>query len=179
VSSATQAARDTLADICQLAQRLLPPPDTTPLDVLPPNAGALAANVGSIMGADLDMPRLGYGSYFQQEPLFPVANSMEICSADALNVAFQLTCSSLSLGFSHGNSPALHNLHAGNWFRGAAVVLAATLRGALLSEDVRHQGSFPASEHDTFHVHDTIPYPASWLHLIGELASQLSNEIMA
>src|SRR6266702_7064178 len=64
------------------------------------------------------------------------------------------------------------------WFRAAAATLAAVLRGALSSEDVRHLGGRPVFPClDNFQVDESVPCPDSRLELVTGLSDQIAGEL--
>ncbi|KAH9032496.1 hypothetical protein EDB84DRAFT_1598702 [Lactarius hengduanensis] len=106
---------------------------------------SLLTKPGRCSAEQLNLIRLGYGHLVQREPVYPILDGESVGDDEAVNAAYKLVCASLSTGFSHPNNTTDRNLHAENWFRASALVLASVLRGILSSDDIKHLGAFPPS----------------------------------
>ncbi|KAH9015368.1 hypothetical protein EDB85DRAFT_2156738 [Lactarius pseudohatsudake] len=141
------------------------------------HVGECAISLSRNSAEQLNLIRLGYGHLVQREPVYPVLDGENVGDDEAVNAAYKLVCASLSTGFSSPNNTTDRNLHAENWFRASALVLASVLRGILSSDDVKHLGAFLPSVHDDFTHHESVPYPESRLHLVETLAEQVRGEL--
>ncbi|KAH9025147.1 hypothetical protein EDB84DRAFT_1564158 [Lactarius hengduanensis] len=140
--------------------------------------GQLAISLSRSSAEQLNLIRLGYGHLVQREPVYPVLDGDESVGDDeAVNAAYKLVCASLSTGFSHPNNTTDRNLHAENWFRASALVLASVLRGILSVTTSSTLGPFRPRCTTILSTHNTVPYPESRLHLVETLAEQIRGEL--
>ena len=176
----TQArdARAILARVREYCER--PGPSQQEMEALERQAGDDALDASHEAAEALNLSRLGLGHYVQREPIYPIGgdHGRFVGSEDSVNAAFKTVCGALSLGFTRGEGDGNRALHAQQWFRTAAATLAAVLRGALSSEDVRHLGGRPVFPClDNFQVDESVPCPDSRLELVTGLADQIAGEL--
>ncbi|KAH9047456.1 hypothetical protein EDB83DRAFT_2634060 [Lactarius deliciosus] len=170
----TQEARATLEELRELAS--LPRFPHEILAGLPQGPNVEMRDLANLQNPQ----RIGYGFYLQAADLHPLKEGMQIGSTQEINAAFHAVAASLSLGTDRAGEPHLRVLSSSDWFRGAAVVLSATLRGVLTSNNFHAQGDFSLSPcPDEFQLADGLPIPHTQRSLLLEMCSQLTDELGA
>ncbi|KAH9070741.1 hypothetical protein EDB83DRAFT_2579864 [Lactarius deliciosus] len=124
--------------------------------------------------------REGYSRYLLREPIQPIKGGVRIEPAEALDIGLRLMVAAIGHGFDQPKHPEERTLSAGNWFRGTSALLAAIIRGMLVSQKFFDLGAWPLDPlSDTFTLHEDLERPETQLELVRSMTEQLLSELTA
>ena len=130
---------------------------------------------------DMNLIRLGLASYYCGSTDLALRRE-SIIEIDATQVrkATSIITALLDLGIPDPEETAFTGLVPSSWHRLVALLLAATLRGAERTPNIRKQGSADIRPClDLFTVHNDIPIPETQGDLLRDLAAQLAGVLDA
>ena len=130
---------------------------------------------------DINLIRLGLASYYPGSTDLALRREsiMEI-KASQLQKAAAIIIALLDLGIPDPEETAFTGLLPSSWHRLVALLLAATLRGAERTPNIRKQGAADIRPClDQFTVHNDIPIPETQGDLLRDLAAQLAGVLDA